>query len=159
MRMSRKVSGWLPEPLWRRVKTTMPIPCVDIIVPNSEGAVLLGWRVIQPYVNVWATPGGRIRFGEGPVKAARRTLSYHGLKASSFYLVGVFPIMFPSRFDISICIATTSYSGSPIPDGTELTKIQWFKKLPKGTGKNYVEMIKKWRRITTCHQALEINRL
>ena len=157
--MSREINGWMAEPLWRQVKASMPIPCVDIIISNGKRAVLLGWRVIHPYVNVWATPGGRIRFGESPVKAARRILSSHGLRASNFYLVGVFPIMFPSRFDISICIATTGYSGSPIPDGTEFTKIQWFKKLPQGTGKNYVEMIKKWRRIRMCPQALKINRL
>jgi ADP-ribose pyrophosphatase YjhB (NUDIX family) len=154
-----RVRGWVPEPLWRQVKRSVPIPCVDIIVSNGLGAVLLGWRVIRPYANVWATPGGMIRLGEGLVESAQRILSVHGLRATNFYLVGVFPIRFPSRSDISICLATTRFSGNPIPDGTEFTKIQWFKKPPARTGKNYVAMIKKWRSIRKCKQALKINEL
>jgi hypothetical protein len=97
--------------------------------------------------------------GEGLVKAARRVLSSHSLAANDFYLVGVFPVGFPSRFDISICVATESFSGTPIPDGTEFAKIQWFRNLPKRTGKNYVEMIEKWRKLRKSAQARRINHL
>jgi ADP-ribose pyrophosphatase YjhB (NUDIX family) len=157
--LSRKASGWVSEPLWRQIKASVPIPCVDIIVSNNQGAVLLGWRVIHPYVNVWATPGGRIHLGEGLAEAARRILSSHGLGANGFYLVGVFPIRFPSRFDISVCLAATSFSGSPIPGGTEFTKVGWFKKLPRRTGKNYVEMIERGRRMRKSAYVMKLNRI
>jgi len=157
--LSREVSGWVPEARWRQVKASVPIACVDIIVSDSIGAVLLGWRIIHPYVNVWATPGGRIRMGESLAKAARRVLSSHGIVANDFYLVGVYPIKFPSRFDISICVAAHSFSGAPVPDGIEFKKIGWFRNLPKGTGKNYVEMIGKWRKIRRSAQVLKFNRL
>jgi len=97
--------------------------------------------------------------GEGLAKAARRILSSHGLAANDFYLIGVYPINFPSRFDISICLATGSFSGVPVPDGTEFKKIRWFRNVPKRTGKNYVEMIEKWREIRRSPQALEFNRI
>ena len=157
--MRRKVSGWIPEPLWQQVKVNVPVSCVDIIVSKPGGSVLLGWRVIRPYVNVWATPGGRIRLGENIGEAAERVLSSHGLAANSFFLVGVFPIRFPSRFDISICVATRSFSGTPVADGTEFTKIGWFRNPPKRAGKNYVKMIKKWRNLRRSPQALSFNKL
>lgn len=100
-----------------------------------------------------------MRMGEDLAKAARRVLSSHGLAANDFYLVGVFPIRFPSRFDISICVATGSFSGDPIPDGAEFKKIVWFRNLPKGTGKNYVEMIEKWRKIRRSAQILKLNQV
>jgi ADP-ribose pyrophosphatase YjhB (NUDIX family) len=121
--------------------------------------VLLGWRVIHPYVNVWALPGGRIRIGENVVKTARRVLSSHGLTANDFHLVGVYPMKFLSRFDISICLATENFSGAPVPDGTEFKKIGWFRNLPKRTGKNYVEMIEKWRKMRRSPQALKFNQI
>ena len=100
-----------------------------------------------------------MRMGESAVEAAHRILSYHGLKANAFYLVGVFPIGFRSRFDVSICLAATGVSGSPTPDGAELTKIRWFRKLPKRTGKNYVRMVEKWRKIRASPEAVRLNRL
>jgi len=157
--LGRKASGWIPEPLWRQVKANMPIACVDLVVHNHRGAVLLGWRVIKPYVNVWATPGGRIRMGETLAGTAHRVLSSHGLAANGFYLVGVFPVRFSSRFDISICLATGSFSGAPVPDGTEFKKIGWFRNLPGNTGKNYVEMIEKWRRIRKSAYFMNLNRI
>ena len=157
--MVQTVKGWVAEPVWRLVKASVPIACVDIIASNHQDAVLLGWRVIHPYANVWATPGGRMRLGEGPVETAQRVLSYHGIRANDFYLVGIFPIGFRSRFDVSICLAATGISGSATPDGTELTKMGWFRKLPKRTGKNYVRMVEKWRKIRASPETVRLNQL
>lgn len=158
-RLNRNVNGWLPEPVWRKVKASVPIACVDVILCNPNDAVLLGWRLIHPYVKVWATPGGRIRMGESLTKAAQRILSTHRIMAKHFYLVGVFPIKFPSRFDISICVASESFSGTPVPDGTEFKRLGWFRKMPKGTGKNYVRMIREWRRLKASAQILSLNQI
>jgi len=141
------------------VKAKFPIPCVDVIISNRRGEVMLGWRVIHPYVNVWALPGGRIRFGEDLTVAAHRILAGHRIKARCFYLVGVFPIRFPSRFDLSICLATKHYSGQPVPDGAEFTRVGWFKTPPRGTGSNYRMMIKKWKRMSRMPSVIAFNRL
>jgi len=54
----------------------MPIPCLDIIVQNARSEILLGWRLILPYRNVWALPGGRVYVGENLTAAARRILAF-----------------------------------------------------------------------------------
>ena len=151
--------GWLSDRLWGQVKASLPIACVDVIVSNTDGAVLLGWRVIRPYVNVWALPGGRLRIGEDLRKAAQRVLFCHKIFARDFYLVGVFPVRFPSRFDVSMCVAASGYSGKPIPDGMEFTAVRWFKTPPTRTGKNYREMIKKWHEIRRLPELIKFNQL
>jgi ADP-ribose pyrophosphatase YjhB (NUDIX family) len=155
----RRERGWVSDRLWTQVRAGMPIACVDVIIAESRGAVLLGWRTIHPYVNVWALPGGRVRMGEDLTTAARRILSTHNIRANDFYLVGVFPVRFPSRFDLSICVAAKNYSGTPVPDGTEFTKVRWFSTLPNGIGKNYRKMIEKWRRIRHMPQVTRLNQI
>jgi hypothetical protein len=97
--------------------------------------------------------------GEGLGTAANRILSLHGMSASHFYLVGVFPIKFPNRFDVSICLATGDFSGDPVPDGVEFKRIGWFRKIPNRTGKNYVRMIQKWRRVRRSASTLRLNQI
>ena len=48
---------------WNELTKKMPIPCVDTIVHRND-RVLLGYRTIQPYRNVWALIGGRMHYGE-----------------------------------------------------------------------------------------------
>lgn len=157
--MRRREKGWVSNRLWNQVKASVPIACVDVIIPDFNGAVLLGWRTIHPYVDVWALPGGRVRMGEDLTTAARRILSAHNILANDFYLVGVFPIKFPSRFDVSICVAARNHSGTAVPDGNEFTKVRWFITLPNGIGKNYRKMIEKWRRMRRKPQLIKFNQI
>lgn len=157
--MRRLKAGWMSDRLWNEVRVSLPIACVDVIVSNADGAVLLGWRVIRPYVNVWALPGGRLRVREDLRSAAQRILSGHRILANEFYLVGVFPVRFPSRFDVSMCVAASSYSGTAIPDGVEFTDVRWFKTIPKRTGKNYREMIKKWHEARRLPEVIKFNQV
>ena len=90
--MACKVNGWIPGPLWRRVKTSIPIARIDVILSNQTGGVVPGSGVIRPYANVQALPGERIRVDERLAKGPSRVLSSHGLAANDFYLVGVYPI-------------------------------------------------------------------
>jgi ADP-ribose pyrophosphatase YjhB (NUDIX family) len=125
----------------------MPIPCVDVIV-QKESKVLLGFRAIDPYRNVWALPGGRILKHEYPEDAVRRTLHELGVNSRIRNFVGVFPVMFPrhalKRYDITLCYRTDWVEGEP-KRSTELLRFKWFspRKLPKNTGANYRRMIRK----------------
>lgn len=157
MKPARK--GWVPEKLWDQIKASSPIPCVDVIISDRRGAVMLGWRVIRPYINVWALPGGRIRLREDLRRAVRRILAAHNVKAEGLYLVGVFPISFPSRQDISICVAAKCWYGHEVPDGTEFKKVRWFRNLPPQTGGNYRKMIKIWRAMRAMPELVAFNRL
>lgn len=155
----RSKNDWMPDNLWRQVKSHMPVPCVDVIVQNPRGEILLGWRKIPPYKNTWALPGGRLRRGEDLQAAGRRILADYYLTVDDFFLVGVFPISFPSRSDIPICVATKHFAGEPKPEGREFSNFQWTKKLPNRLGTNYRRMIKRWRQMTRKRQILRFNRL
>ena len=73
---------------------SMPIPCVDVIVIR-HGSILMGFRVIEPYRNVWALPGVQILKHEHPDDAVARILENMNVKANIVGLVGVFPKRFP----------------------------------------------------------------
>ena len=158
-RRRKQLDGWLPNVLWNQVKRYMPIPCVDVIVEDYRGDVLLGWRLIPPYRNVWALPGGRVGKGESLQAAADRILTEYGLAANHLFLVGVFPIKFPSRSDLSVCLATKNVTGETRADGVEFSSFRWTRSLPRRTGANYKRMIIQWNRMKRTPQALRFNRL
>jgi ADP-ribose pyrophosphatase YjhB (NUDIX family) len=136
----------LPERYWRFVVLTMPIACVDVIV-ERRSKVLMGFRAIEPYRNVWALPGGRVLKHEHPEDTARRLLEDVRVKAEIRGLVGVFPKRFPrhpqKRYDIPLCYKTEWVAGEPKPNA-ELIRFRWFnpRKLPDSTGGNYRKMIR-----------------
>lgn len=155
----KKRTGWVSSRLWNQVKKSMSIPCVDIILENRHREVLLGWRLIEPYRNVWALPGGRVLKGEKLQAAASRILSEYALAATSFHLVGVFPINFPTRSDLAICLASRRIEGAARPDEFEFSSFQWTSKLPNGLGANYRRMITQWRRMKKTTRALRLSTL
>jgi len=137
----------------------MPIPCVDVIVEDSRGRTLVGWRQIPPYRNVWALPGGRVGKGERLQAATKRILAEYGLAAHGLFLVGVFPIRFPSRSDLTVCVAARHFMGDARPDGREFSGFRWTRWMPKGIGANYRRMIVQWNRMKRNPQVLRFNRL
>ena len=149
----------MPDRLWGQVKRYMPIPCVDVIVEDSNGRILLGWRRILPYRNVWALPGGRVGKGERLHAVAERILAEYGLAARNLFLVGVFPIRFPSRSDLSVCLATNHSTGEAKPDGIEFSNFQWTIALPRRIGANYKRMIMQWNNVKRKPQALRFSKL
>ncbi len=156
---SKCLDDWMPTRLWNQVKRYMPIPCVDVIVEDSRGGVLLGWRQILPYRNVWALPGGRVRKGERLQAAAERILAEYGLAARQLYLVGVFPIKFPSRSDLSVCLAAKHSTGEARPDGIEFSNFHWTRSLPRRIGANYRRMIIQWNKMKRNPQILRLSSL
>jgi ADP-ribose pyrophosphatase YjhB (NUDIX family) len=123
----------------------MPIPCVDIVV-EKDAKVLLGFRTIRPYRNVWALPGGRIRKHEYPHDAVKRNLDEIRISAEMERFIGVFPVKFPrdpdKRYDITLCYRCRWRSGEPMIT-PELIRLDWFPhaRLPDPTGANYERMI------------------
>lgn len=159
MKRSSQLSEWIPEHVWLQIKRSIPIPCVDVLLENSNGRLLLGWRKISPYGNVWATPGGRVLRGEGLRNAAHRILSEYGLTARNLFLVGVFPVKFPSRADVTICVASNRPAGMPIADGYEFSSFRWVREVPSKTGANYVKMILRWRLLRRSVQTLRFAKI
>ena len=148
----------MPEKLWRQVKRHMPIPCVDIILQNSQDQILVGWRLIPAYQGVWALPGGRIFKSETLIAAAQRTLVQYGVTFRDLFLVGVFPVRLASRSDLTVCVAGNYLSGTATPDGVEFSSFRWSRH-PHGMGGNYRRMIARWAAMKRRPEALRFNKL
>ena len=153
--MPPKKSHLISTPCWHEVTRKMPIPCVDTIVWKKH-AILLGWRTIRPYKNVWALLGGRITYGESFAQTATRQCMESGLKIHKPHFVGVYPVRFPTRQDITICMAAEWKSGDPTPT-TELSHYEWFEPDRIGEirriGGNYKKMLQDWWKTTTHDQS------
>jgi 8-oxo-dGTP diphosphatase len=64
----------IPEELYRKICSLMPIPCVDLLVTDTHGRVLLVKRKNPPAADRWWFPGGRVHLGEARTSAAARKL-------------------------------------------------------------------------------------
>jgi ADP-ribose pyrophosphatase YjhB (NUDIX family) len=53
----------------------MPIVCVDLMVIDTEGRLLLLRRRDEPVKGHWWFPGGRVHLGEARVESALRKLN------------------------------------------------------------------------------------
>ena len=85
---------FVAEELYSRILQVMPIPCVDLLVTDGAGNVLLLLRKNEPAAGQWWFPGGRVLFGEKREDAARRKLEEEcGLVATQFQEIGTFDIL------------------------------------------------------------------
>ena len=116
--------------LYDKIREVMPIPCVDLLVVDWEGKILLLHRKNEPASGKWWFPGGRVLIGEKRIDAARRKLIEEcGLLSHFFENIGTFEIMFNSlsgslihsittifkviiESEQSICIDSQSFSAS-----------------------------------------------
>jgi ADP-ribose pyrophosphatase YjhB (NUDIX family) len=144
--MDHEQDQWIQAACWEEILKKIPIPCVDVIV-HRDREFLMGWRSIPPYKNVWALIGGRILRGESFEAAAVRHCMKSGIRISNVRQLGVFPVVFRSRHDITISLAAKIRSGIPKPT-REMTRYRWFKKseLSKisSVGENYNKMLRHW---------------
>jgi ADP-ribose pyrophosphatase YjhB (NUDIX family) len=86
---------WISEALYSQILQVMPIPCVDLMVVDDAGKVLLLLRKNEPAADQWFFPGGRVQFGEQRRDAAKRKLEEEcGLVSTQFQEIGTFDILF-----------------------------------------------------------------
>ena len=60
--------------LYDKIKKSMPLPCVDLLVTHKDN-LLLTLRNNEPGKDLWFTPGGRIYRNESLEEAVKRILS------------------------------------------------------------------------------------
>ena len=84
----------ISEDLYSQIRKVMPIPCVDLLVQNEFGEVLLLKRADEPAKGEWWFPGGRVHYGETRLEAAKRKLREDcGLEAIAAEELGTFDVL------------------------------------------------------------------
>lgn len=83
--MDNHIAGnHIPDVLYRQIRMIMPIVCVDLVVMDRKGKLLLVKRNNDPAKGEWWFPGGRVFYGETRIEAAKRKLQEEcGLAADS----------------------------------------------------------------------------
>lgn len=80
--------------LYEKIQGIIPIACVDLIIVNEAGKVLLARRTNQPAQGEWWFPGGRVHYLETRVSAAVRKLKEEcSLKATQMGELGTFDVI------------------------------------------------------------------
>jgi colanic acid biosynthesis protein WcaH len=64
----------IPDELYAQIQRSLPIACVDLLVTDAAGRVLMLRRRNPPARGEWWFPGGRVLFGERRHEAALRKL-------------------------------------------------------------------------------------
>ena len=67
--------GLIPGEFYRRILAIMPIVCVDLMVIDVDGRLLLLRRRDEPAKGHWWFPGGRVHLGETRADTASRKLT------------------------------------------------------------------------------------
>ena len=92
----------IPDKIYQKVILSMPIPCVDLLVIDKLGRVLMLKRKKPPAEGQWWFPGGRVFYHELRIDAARRKLKEEcGLEATSIRELGTYDVIFdciPSNY-------------------------------------------------------------
>lgn len=84
----------IPEDLYCQICQVMPIPCVDLLVSDEDGYVLLVKRKSEPAMGQWWFPGGRAHFKETRAMAAVRKLKEEcGLEAINMEELGTYDVI------------------------------------------------------------------
>lgn len=84
----------IPEDIYAQIVRQMPIPCVDLIVEDDQGRVLLIKRADEPAKEQWWFPGGRVHYLETRMQAVVRKLREEcGLEASQCSEIGTYDVI------------------------------------------------------------------
>lgn len=64
MAAENKPAARLPLNEFMQVVERTPLVAIDLIIQNSAGQILLGWRNNEPAAGFWFVPGGRVQKNE-----------------------------------------------------------------------------------------------
>lgn len=112
----------IEQELYDQILRVMPIPCVDLLVTDDSGRVLLVKRINEPSKGQWWFPGGRVFFGETRDEAARRKLFEEcGLVAVSVQELGTFDLLLPTGVNGQISHGITTLFAITVGNGNHVT--------------------------------------
>ena len=110
----------LPADEYHRICRAMPIACVDLLVSDPGGRILLVKRVNEPAAGRWWLPGGRVLHGELRKAAAlRKLLEELGVTGSEPREMFTDDLLFDAPVDAPRHSITTVFHFT-LPTGVEL---------------------------------------
>jgi len=83
-------------------------------------------------------------YQENLLQAATRIANEYGLRFHQLHLVGVYPVHFQIRSDVSIALAASGVDFEPRADCYEFTRFAWFGTPPTQAGANYRRIMRDW---------------
>jgi len=124
------------DKFWRELQSKAPVLCVDAVVVNDKGEVLLSKRTIEPEKGKWHTPGGVVKFQERVEEAVVRVVKREtGIVADIVSLLGVYSD--PKR-DPRGHFVTVGYLLKPVrgklKSDFQSSELTYFKELPRKMG-------------------------
>lgn len=121
----------LPKEEYERIITIFPRVCVDILLTDTTGHVLLLKRTNQPAIGQWWFPGGRVHIGETRHQAAHRKLKEECvLPVGDLIELGSFDLFFEidqhTYHDVTILFRRQIPAGTQIVLDSQASAMDWF---------------------------------
>jgi colanic acid biosynthesis protein WcaH len=90
----------ISQEFYTEIKRTFPLNAVEFVILNKEKKVLLVRRTNEPAKGQWWLPGGRVRFAESRLNAAKRLLQEEcGISTELISLKGMFDYMVKNELE------------------------------------------------------------
>ena len=126
--------------LFDKIKKSMPIPCVDLLVTHKD-SLLLMLRNNEPAKDLWFTPGGRIYRNEKLIDTVKRVLPEEtGLQPTKITQVSTMSHIWPEAHTV-----TTYFRVEVDSDQVKLDEqhrdYKWIDQIEGGLHPYIVEMI------------------
>lgn len=96
--------GYLSDDDFAWALQHLPMATFDLLINVPGHGIVLLWRTIEPYQDVWALPGLRMRFGQTRLDTMQRVATAETglpINPTTLKIVGQYDGLFDTRQDIS----------------------------------------------------------
>lgn len=130
----------IPPEQYARMIEHLPILCVDIVIRNSGGEILLIKRENEPLKGEWWVVGGRVHKGETLEQAAiRKAKEEVGLQVNNLQFIGYYEDAFETNpfglatplHSVSVVFTAVVNDGKTIRLDDQSSEWKFSKKLPE----------------------------
>lgn len=118
---------WIDDELYATIKSVMPVLCVDMLIRDADGRVLLGKRNNSPAKGEWWIPGGRVLIWETLVSAVhRKALQELSVDVVIDSVVGTYDNIFPGEVHTVTVVYACRVDSGAIETDDQHSECKWF---------------------------------
>lgn len=130
----------IPRDQYARMTECLPILCVDLVIRNSAGDILLIKRENEPLKGQWWVVGGRVHKGETLEEAAiRKAKEEVGVRLDNLQLMGYYEDTFEKSpfglatplHSVSVVFSASIHDGQSIRLDDQSSEWKYSKELPE----------------------------